>query len=141
MLNEIPLKVYKLDTLSYDYSLFCPNKLYLIFLEFDKQMFVHYSTVILSFLGAVYWGVYLQSKNVIAILFSVCPAIYAFFVLSFDLKFDEGVMAKVAEKKRKEAEFAETVRAELARESKFFAERMVCAHFDIGATMLIESII
>ena len=26
-------------------------------------MFVHYSTVILSFLGAVYWGVYLQSKN------------------------------------------------------------------------------
>ena len=43
----------------------------------------------------------------------------------FDLKFDEGVMAKVAEKKRKEAEFAEAVRAELARESKFFAERMV----------------
>ena len=32
--------------------------------------------------------------------------------------------AKVAEKKRKEAEFAEAVRAELARESKFFAERM-----------------
>ena len=42
----------------------------------------------------------------------------------FDLKFDEGVKAKVAEKK-KEAEFAEAVRAELARESKFFAERMV----------------
>ena len=43
----------------------------------------------------------------------------------FDLKFDEGVKAKVAEKKRKEAEVAEAVRAELARESKFFAERMV----------------
>ena len=42
----------------------------------------------------------------------------------FDLKFDEGVKAKVAEKKRKEAEFAEAVRAELARESKFFAERI-----------------
>ena len=54
-------------------------------------MFVHYSTVILSFLGAVYRGVYLQSKNVIAILFSVCPAIYVFFVLSFDLNFDETV--------------------------------------------------
>ena len=43
----------------------------------------------------------------------------------FDLKFDEGVKAKVAEMKRKEAEFAAAVRAELARESKFFAERMV----------------
>ena len=42
----------------------------------------------------------------------------------FDLKFDVGVMAKVVKKKRKEAEFAEAVRAELARESKFFAERM-----------------
>ena len=69
----------------------CFYNIDLIFLEFDKQMFVHYSTVILSFLGAVYWGVYLQSKNTIAILFSVCPAVYAFFVLSFDLKFDETV--------------------------------------------------
>ena len=43
----------------------------------------------------------------------------------FDLKFNEKVMTAVAEKKRKEAEFAEAVRAELARESKFFAERMV----------------
>ena len=43
----------------------------------------------------------------------------------FDLKFDERLMAKVAEKKKKEAEFAEAVKAELARESKFFAERMV----------------
>ena len=42
----------------------------------------------------------------------------------FDLKSDERLMAKVAEKK-KEAEFAEAVKAELARESKFFAERMV----------------
>ena len=42
----------------------------------------------------------------------------------FDLKFDEGVMAKVAEKKRKEAEFAEAVKAELARENEFFAERI-----------------
>ena len=42
----------------------------------------------------------------------------------FDLKFDERVMAKVAEKKRKEAEFAEAVQAELARESQFFAERI-----------------
>ena len=42
----------------------------------------------------------------------------------FDLKFDEGVKAKVAEKKRKEAEFAEAVRAELARENEFFAERI-----------------
>ena len=48
----------------------------------------------------------------------------------FDLKFDEGVMSKVAEKKRKEAEFAEAVRAELARESKFFAERMHNARRD-----------
>ena len=31
---------------------------------------------------------------------------------------------KVAEKKRKEAEFAEAVRAELARENEFFAERI-----------------
>ena len=43
----------------------------------------------------------------------------------FDMKFDEGVKEKDSEKKRKEAEFAEAVRAELARESKFFAERMV----------------
>ena len=43
----------------------------------------------------------------------------------FDLEFDKGVKAKVAEKKRKEAEFAEAVRAELARENEFFAERMV----------------
>ena len=42
----------------------------------------------------------------------------------FDLKFDEKVMAIVAEKKRKEAEFAEAVQAELARESQFFAERI-----------------
>ena len=42
----------------------------------------------------------------------------------FDLKFDEGVKAKVAEKKRKEAEFADAVRAELARENEFFAERI-----------------
>ena len=45
----------------------------------------------MSFLGAVYWGVFLQSKNNIAILFSVCPAVYAFLVLSFDLKFDETI--------------------------------------------------
>ena len=43
----------------------------------------------------------------------------------FDLRFDDKVKAAVAEKKRKEAEFAEAVREELARESKFFAERMV----------------
>jgi hypothetical protein len=45
----------------------------------------------MSFLGAVDWGVYLQSKNNIAILFSVCPAVYAFLVLAFDLKFDETI--------------------------------------------------
>ena len=61
----------------------CFYNIDLIFLDFDKNMFIHYSTVILSFLGAVYWGIYLQSKNNIAILFSVCPAIYAFLVLSF----------------------------------------------------------
>ena len=44
----------------------------------------------MSFLGAVYWGVYLQSKNSIAILFSVCPAV-TFLVLAFDLKFDETI--------------------------------------------------
>ena len=52
----------------------------LIFLDFDKDMFVYYSAVIMSFLGAVYWGVYLKSKNNIAILFSVCPAVYAFII-------------------------------------------------------------
>ena len=41
----------------------------------------------------------------------------------FDLKFDEGVKAKVAEKKRKEAEFAELVSG-LDPESIFFAERL-----------------
>ena len=41
----------------------------------------------------------------------------------FDLKFDEGVKAKVAEKKRKEAEFAELVSG-LDPESIFFAERI-----------------
>ena len=69
----------------------CFYSIDLIFLDFNKQMFVYYSAVILSFLGAVYWGVFLHSKNVIAILFSVCPSVYAFFVLSFDLKFDETV--------------------------------------------------
>ena len=44
----------------------------------------------MSFLGAVYWGVYLQSKNNIAILFSVCPAV-CILVLAFDLKFDETI--------------------------------------------------
>ena len=63
----------------------------LIFLDFDKDMFVYYSAVIMSFLGAVYWGVYLKSKNNIAILFSVCPAVYAFLALAFDLKFDETI--------------------------------------------------
>ena len=41
----------------------------------------------------------------------------------FDLKFDEGVKAKVAEKKRKEEEFAELVSG-LDPESIFFAERL-----------------
>ena len=69
----------------------CFYNIDLIFLDFDKDMFVYYSAVIMSFLGAVYWGVYLQSKNNIAILFSVCPAVYAFLVLAFDLKFDETI--------------------------------------------------
>ena len=34
-----------------------------------------------------------------------------------------------------------TLNAFLTTSVTFFAERMVCAHFDIGATMLIESII
>ena len=55
----------------------------------------------------------------------------------FDLKFDEGVKAKVAEKKRKEAEFAEAVRAELARESKFFAERMVKKFLTNGQNLVL----
>mgnify|MGYP003312344429 CR=1 FL=1 len=45
----------------------CFYNIDLIFLDFDKDMFVYYSAVIMSFLGAVYWGVYLQSKNNIAI--------------------------------------------------------------------------
>ena len=69
----------------------CFYHIYLIFLDFDQLMFFHYTTVILSFLFAVYCVVYLQSKNIFAILFSVCPALFAFFVLSFDLKFDETV--------------------------------------------------
>ena len=69
----------------------CFYNIDLIFLDFDKDMFVYYSAVIMSFLGAVYWGVYLQSKNNIAILFSGCPAVYAFLGLAFDLKFDETI--------------------------------------------------
>ena len=69
----------------------CFYNIDLIFLEFDKQMFVHYSTVILSLLGAVCSGDYLQSKSIFAIIFSDWPAVFAFFVLSFDLKFDETV--------------------------------------------------
>ena len=69
----------------------CFYNIDLIFLDFDKDMFVYYSAVIMSFLGAVYWGVYLKSKNNIAILFSVCPAVYAFLALAFDLKFDETI--------------------------------------------------
>ena len=69
----------------------CFYNIDLIFLDFDKDMFVYYSAVIMSFLGAVYWGVYLQSNNNIAILFSVCPAVYAFLVLALDLKFDETI--------------------------------------------------
>ena len=38
----------------------CFYNIDLIFLDFDKDMFVYYSAVIMSFLGAVYWGVYLQ---------------------------------------------------------------------------------
>ena len=67
----------------------CFYNIDLIFLDFDEDMFVYYSAVIMSFLGAVYWGVYLQTKNNISILFSVCPAVYAFLGLAFDLKFDE----------------------------------------------------
>lgn len=66
----------------------CFYNIDLIFLEFDKDMFVIYSSVILSFLGAVYWGIYLSSNNKTAIVFSVVPCIYAFFVLSYNLKFD-----------------------------------------------------
>ena len=33
----------------------------------------------------------ISEKNNIAILFSVCPAVYAFLVLAFDLKFDETI--------------------------------------------------
>ena len=47
-----------------------------------------YSSVILSFLGAVYWGLYLTSKNKVAIIFSVTPCVYAFFILAYDLKFE-----------------------------------------------------
>ena len=67
----------------------CFYNIDLIFLDFDKDMFVYYSSVIMSFLGAVYWGVYLQSKNNIAMWCSVCPAVYAFLVLAFNLKFDD----------------------------------------------------
>ncbi|MDB9776344.1 DUF3429 domain-containing protein [Alphaproteobacteria bacterium] len=66
----------------------CFYNIDLIFLEFDKEMFVIYSSVILSFLGAVYWGLYLTSKNKVAIIFSVTPCIYVFFVLAYDLKFE-----------------------------------------------------
>ena len=66
----------------------CFYNIDLIFLEFDKEMFLIYSSVILSFLGAVYWGLYLNTKNKVAITFSVIPCIYAFFVLSYDLKFE-----------------------------------------------------
>jgi len=66
----------------------CFYNIDLIFLEFNKEMFVTYSSVILSFLGAVYWGLYLNSKNKVAIIFSVTPCVYAFFVLSYDLKFE-----------------------------------------------------
>ncbi len=65
----------------------CFYNIDLIFLEFDKEMFVIYSSVILSFLGAVYWGLYLSNKNKIAIVFSVTPCVYAFFVLAYDLEF------------------------------------------------------
>ena len=66
----------------------CFYNIDLIFLEFDKEVFVIYSSVILSFLGAVYWGLYLTSKNKVAIIFSVTPCIYVFFVLAYDLKFE-----------------------------------------------------
>ena len=50
----------------------------------------------------------------------------------FDLKFDEGVKAKVAEKKRKQAEeFAELVSG-LDPESIFFAE----THFGVNGSRL-----
>jgi len=51
----------------------CFYNIDLIFLDFDKKMFINYSTVILSFLGAVYWGVYLQSKNIYINLFHGVP--------------------------------------------------------------------
>lgn len=66
----------------------CFYNIDLIFLEFDKEMFVIYSSVILSFLGAVYWGLYLTSKNKVAIMFSVTPCVYVFFVLAYDFKFE-----------------------------------------------------
>ena len=66
----------------------CFYNIDLIFLEFDKEMFVIYSSVILSFLGAVYWGLYLNTKNKVAIIFSVIPCVSAFFVLAYDLKFE-----------------------------------------------------
>ena len=65
----------------------CFYNIDLIFLEFDEDMFVIYSSVILSFLGAVYWGVYLSTNNKVAIIFSVTPCVYAFFILAYDLNF------------------------------------------------------
>lgn len=67
----------------------CFYNIDLIFLDFNKEMFVVYSSVILSFLGAVYWGLYLTSKNKVAIIFSVTPCVYAFFILAHDLKFEQ----------------------------------------------------
>ena len=66
----------------------CFYNIDLIFLDFNKEMFVVYSSVILSFLGAVYWGLYLTSKNKVAIIFSVTTCVYAFFILAYDLKFE-----------------------------------------------------
>ena len=69
----------------------CFYNIDLIFLDFDKDMFVYYSAVIMSFLGVRVLGCLSSIKNNIAILFSVCPAVYAFLVLAFDLKFDETI--------------------------------------------------
>ena len=67
-------------------------KIDLVFLKFDKDMFEIYSGLILTFLGAVYWGISLSNKNKFSLPYSIAPCLYVYFLMSADLDFDTNVL-------------------------------------------------
>ena len=45
--------------------------------------FIYYLTIIISFIGATYWGLSMKEKKKIVVIFSVIPSILSWVILSF----------------------------------------------------------